>query len=109
MQVNFKFLKAGSVSIIVSQTQGSLKREKNPLASLMSRVISILVFCQNQRFFTFNIVTVQQNQKILISYLLDFPILTDNDQIIKTEDTPAPVLRAVLKNVIAAALFIGTV
>lgn len=101
MQLNSEFLEASSVGIIFSQIQGSLKREKNPLASLKSRVISVLVYCQNQRLSTFNTVTVQQNQNILIFYLMDLPILTDNGQIIKTEDTPALVPTAVLQNVIA--------
>lgn len=97
MQLNFELLETCSVGIIVSQAEGSLKRQENPLASLKSRVISVLVYCQNKRFSTFNTVTVQQNQNILISYQMDLPILTDNGQIIKTEDTAAPVPTTVLK------------
>lgn len=48
MQLHFEFAEAGTVDIIVSQVKDSLKGETNHLASLMSRVISILVYWQNK-------------------------------------------------------------
>lgn len=44
MQLNFEFAEAGTVGTIISQVKGRLKGETNQLASLMSRVISILVY-----------------------------------------------------------------